>query len=67
MSEDTVGLGNGGAEPASATPTKKTRGAVTADADLTAMARISSIINGLQADDRTRVIRWVGEKYGREA
>lgn len=65
MSEDSVGLGNG-AE--TATPAaKKQRGAVTADADLTAMARISAIINGLEAGDRKRVIRHVVEKYGSEA
>lgn len=65
MSEDSVGLGNG-AETGSAPAAKKQRGAVTADADLTAMARISAIINGLESGDRKRVIRHVVEKYGAE-
>jgi len=65
MDEETATIPGNGSDLASAS--RKTRGAVTADADLTAMARISALINGLQADDRKRVIRHVVEKYGREA
>ena len=68
MNDEVVGLGNGEeplaneAAPAAA-KRKKQRGTVTADADLTAMAKISNIINNLDASDRARVVDWFAGKY----
>lgn len=72
MGEQTVGLGGNGAtvaDSAKLTKTKKERGTVTADRDLTAMAKISGIINSLGAigtPDRKRVVAHIVEKYGSE-
>lgn len=39
------------------------RGTVTSDADLTAIAKIGKILAALDETDRSRVIRYIAEKY----
>lgn len=42
---------------------KKPRGTVTADAEITAMAKISKIMNSLDADDHDVVVNWFASKF----
>lgn len=57
-----VGLGSTTAAPAA--KVKKERGTVTADKDLTACAKISKIVNELDAADTKTVVDWFNKKFG---
>lgn len=72
MGEQQVGLGGNSADKttttqtvaaATATATKKPRGTVTADAEVTAMAKISKLMNDLDAANRSTVAAWFVGKY----
>jgi len=76
MNDSTVGLGDAVSAPKTTPATtangsaatvavtaKKTRGTVTADADVTAMAKISKIVNDLTLGDKATVVGWFKNKF----